>query len=322
MNTSETLKQKKHSPAKRDEDGRVLAQENEHAVLAGLAHYGFLSAAQLQALVWPDSKQSRVAQRTLKRLVERKLVQRQFNLQARQVYALTAAGACFTRAALGIEAASTLQALPAAQRSFDHRMLANDMCIRWQVLMGGSATSVFTEYSIQQGTAPIVKKEAHFGKTKGKIPDGLLLLPEFEHPTKGRVVPLAWGEVEMADKWGEDYAHLISEICHVLGGYGKERFELPNPHYARNKITYEVHAVMVACPNEQHQVKLAKSVLERLTTQPWNRHKWDYVKDGVWIWTPGMPSVNLNKWLEQHPDVAAWHADMRREWSDRNFGKD
>lgn len=316
MNIETTLDtpEKKSSPARRIDNGRVLATENEEAVLHALSRYGFLSAVQLQALVWPTSTQPRLAQRTLRRLIEEHQVERQFvKKTGGQVYALTAAGSCRTLAVFAKDPGPTLRALDKAVNVFKHRQFGNDMCIWWETLEGNTFEDVNTEYEIEKGRALINKKDAHFGKTKGKVPDALLLYPGQVDPKTGEeFTAVGWGEVEMSKKKGKDYTHLISELCHLLGGYGSQRYTLPNG--AR------VLFAMIACPAVEHEEKLVQGVLTHLATSPWKRYNWEFVKKGVCIWSGGKGWVNLNKWVLQHPEVAAWDEALRKA-NIENFGK-
>lgn len=188
-------------------DGRIIAMENEVRVLRSLHRFGWLRTRDLAALVWqrwqprpvgePDlsplvatASGLRMAQRTLRRLLDAHQVLRGQAPDRSVIYALSEAGARRLQQA-GVPAASgkdLIRSFSTAQ--FRHRSVANEIAI------GGilAGYRVSTEREIAQdrwlGAADGIA---------GKKPDVLLRGDR----------RLYWVEVERSRKNAKDYAKLL-----------------------------------------------------------------------------------------------------------------
>lgn len=164
-------------------DGRALARRNEVKVLRALHRFGWLRTRDLAALVWwqpwadkadglpnltpsrPTASALRMAQRTLKRMRQQRLVLKATGPDGGPLYALAEAGARNLRE-LGIAADSGKDLLRKFSAShYKHRNLANELAIAG-ILQG---YRVSTEREISRGLWP--GGEAGIA---GKKPDALL----------------------------------------------------------------------------------------------------------------------------------------------------
>lgn len=188
-------------------DGRIIAMENEVRVLRALHRFGWLRTRDLAVLLWqqwqksppgePDLKRPtptasdwRMAQRTLRRLVEARQVLRGQAPNGSVIYALSEAGSRRLQQ-LGVPALSgkdLIRAFSAAQ--FQHRSVANEVAIAG-ILAGYRISS---EREIAQD-----KWLGGADGIEGKKPDVLL-------QANGRVW---WYEVERSRKNAKDYARLL-----------------------------------------------------------------------------------------------------------------
>lgn len=196
-------------------DGRVLARKNEVSVLRALHRFGWLCTRQLASLGWspwaakpggapslaaqqPSASAIRSAQRTLRRLKERRLVLAAMAPDGGQIYALAEAGARALQD-LGVPAVSgkdLMRTFSAAH--YRHRTIANDIAISG-ILQGFRVTS---EREISRGRWP--GGEAGIA---GKKPDVLLRSATHWY----------WVEVERSRKNAKDYSMLLR----WLGGMRK-----------------------------------------------------------------------------------------------------
>lgn len=84
-------------------DKRLLQDKNRTAVLTWLARFGWLTSRMLAALVWPDAAQSQpMARRTLKSLIDEKLVISRSMSKGGAAYLLAAKGARLLQEQTGI----------------------------------------------------------------------------------------------------------------------------------------------------------------------------------------------------------------------------
>lgn len=195
------------------QDGRLTARNNETRVLRALHRFGWLRAKDLAALVWLNWWQSpagdpslcpakatasglRMAQYTLRRLVQARQVLRGHGPDGSVLYALAEAGARRLQA-IGVPASTgkdLVRQFSAAQ--FQHRAAANAIAI------GGiiEGFRVATEREIAQG-----RWLGGEDGISGKKPDVLL-------QGDGRVW---WVEVERSRKNAKDYAKLLRWITTV-----------------------------------------------------------------------------------------------------------
>lgn len=212
-------------------DGRALARENEVRVLRALHRFGWLRTRDVAALTWlrwsgkppnagpsfapatPTPAALRMAQRTLRRMREAKLLLQGQGPDGSVLYALSEAGARALQG-LGVEASSGKDLMRAFSTShFRHRCIANEVAIG-AIIEGFRASS---EREISQGRW--LGGEAGIA---GKRPDALL-----------RAGPqLWWVEVERSRKNAKDYARLLTWLRKVL--HDAERAGpselLPNPN--------------------------------------------------------------------------------------------
>jgi hypothetical protein len=189
-------------------DGREIARENEVKVLRALHRCGWLSSRQIGALAWqPWSKSPsatpdltppvatasgwRMAQRTLRRLFDRKQVLRSRAPNGSLIYALSEAGARRLQQ-LGVPASSgkdLIRSFSAAQ--FLHRSIANSVFIGG--LIAGFKCSSENEIARDRwiGTANGIA-----GKKADVVLQG-----------NGQIW---WIEIERSRKSARDYAKLLS----------------------------------------------------------------------------------------------------------------
>lgn len=187
-------------------DGRIIAREREQKLLHSLSRFGFLRTQDCAALrpLWgrgatgeptleapvATASDLRMAQRTLRRLVDARQVLRGQGPDGSVIYALSEAGARRLQHA-GI-AATTGKDLVRAFSSahFRHRTIANMVAIR-ALLTGYKVT---TERELSQGKSLVGEGIA------GKKPDVLL---------RGADGRAWWCEVERSRKKATDYAKLL-----------------------------------------------------------------------------------------------------------------
>lgn len=188
-------------------DGRIIASENEIRVLRALHRFGWLRTRDLAALAWqqwqkspageldlkrptPTASAWRMAQRTLRRLVDARQVLRGQAPNGSVIYALAEAGSRRLQQ-LGVPAMSgkdLIRTFSSAQ--FLHRSVANEIAING-ILAGYRAS---TEREIAQD-----KWMGGACGIAGKKPDVLL-------QAHGKVW---WYEVERSRKNAKDYARLL-----------------------------------------------------------------------------------------------------------------
>lgn len=174
------------------------AREAEHKALRLLHKFGYLTAAQVAALVYPQHAQKLVmARRTLLRLHRRNLVlvHRGEHVYSEQHYALSLPGARAVYQMTGIEAESGKDVIRAPSA---HRDAANWAAIR--LLRESTArTTVWTEREIQTGRCPV-----HV--LANKVPDTLAADEE------GYCL---WIEVEASRRGGRDMQKLVHWLVHA-----------------------------------------------------------------------------------------------------------
>jgi hypothetical protein len=194
-------------------DGRAIARENEHRILRALNRFGWLRTRDLAALAFtkwasrppavvslaaPTATASavRMAQRTLRRLRDARLVLTSDGPDGSVIYAVSEGGAR-ALAGLGIPAASgkdLVRGFSAAY--FRHRCIANELAIAG-VLQG---LRVSTEREIARGLWAGGEEGI-----AGKRPDALW--------RDGR--RWTWLEVERSRRNARDYAQLIGWLLHL-----------------------------------------------------------------------------------------------------------
>jgi len=167
----------------------------------------------LAALIWPVASQSvAMARRTVKNLVDEKLILRRPLPAGGDCLVLSAAGARFLSDELGI-----------AAHSGNSLSLGNPMhraCANWHAISCiNSGHQVWTEHQIQTATAPLVAYD-------GKIPD---LLIETEHG-------IIWVEVENAWKNRHERNKIFEFATRHLTTNGELKELLPGSYLFRVAI--------------------------------------------------------------------------------------
>lgn len=241
-----------------NKDGRAIARENEVRVLRALHRFAWLRTRDLAALVWqrwarspagePDLKPPvatdtglRMAQRTLKRLRDKRLVLSSRAPDGSVIYALAEAGA---RALQHIGVAATtgkdlMRTFSTAH--YRHRCIANEIAVG-SILAG---YRVSTEREIAQG----LWLGGEDG-IAGKKPDVLI--------RSGDTV--WWVEVERSRKNATDYARLLQ----WLGAVAQDAFRATGPVLLGEKVRWG-KLVFICTP--AFQAKLTRD----LTAAGWKK---------------------------------------------------
>lgn len=239
-------------------DGRITARENEIRVLRALHRCGWLRTRDLAALVWqgwarnpagepslkpptPTASGLRMAQRTMRRLRDKRLVLSSQAPDGSIIYALAEAGAR-TLQQIGVAAVTgkdLMRSFSAAH--FRHRCIANEIALG--AIVAGYRVS--TEREVAQG---------HWlgGEQgiKGKKPDVLL--------RSGDTV--WWVEVEKSRKNAKDYAALLK----WLGLAAQDAFRASGPTLLGEKMRWG-KVVFICTP--AFQAKLTRD----LTAAGWKK---------------------------------------------------
>lgn len=174
------------------------AREAEHKVLKLLHKFGYLTAAQVAVLVYPQHAQKLImARRTLRRLHERGLVliNKGEQIYSEQHYALSLPGARAVYQLTGIAADSGKDVIRAPSA---HRDASNWAAIRL-LHEGMGHIRVWTEREIQIGRCP-----GH--ALANKVPDALAADEE------GYCI---WVEVEDSRRGGRDMQKLVRWLVHT-----------------------------------------------------------------------------------------------------------
>jgi hypothetical protein len=174
----------------------TIARQAEAQCLWALHRFGYLTAAQISALVYAKHGQGLVmARRTLRRIAERGLVLIQPGklINDEQHYALSLNGAREVFQLAGVEARTGKDLLRIAS---PHRDACNWAAIH---MMREGYPRVWTEREIQTGAAPV----KYLGT---KVPDVLAADQE------GMVT---WVEVEASRRGGRDMQHLVDWLLHT-----------------------------------------------------------------------------------------------------------
>jgi len=169
-------------------DGRLVAAENDLNVLYWIHRFGGMTTRQLGRMAWSNhSTGQRSAQRTIKRLMRKKMVLQRSIETGGYLYLLTRKGASH------LIDHCVKNVHPDGQRhlrlaNLVHRMIANEYAI--DMLLSGH--TVWTEHEIQRGL-PNNFPDIRTPKGQAKIPDvltetqGYYRWIEVEHAPKKRV---------------------------------------------------------------------------------------------------------------------------------------
>ena len=174
---------------------RAQAREHEALMLYWLHRFGYLTAPQVAALVYPRYRQAEhLARRVLLRLERRGVVLRRPGAPGeRGYYALSQEGA---RVVVDVYELQAISGKDVLRQISPHRCYANDAVIR---MLGAGTKRVWTEREIQRGAAP-------FRSLGPKVPDALAVDAE------GGVT---WVEVEASRRGGRDLKALAEWLVHT-----------------------------------------------------------------------------------------------------------
>ncbi len=241
-----------------NKDGRAIARENEVRVLRALHRFAWLRTRDLAALVWqrwarspagePDLKPPvatdtglRMAQRTLKRLRDKRLVLSSRAPDGSVIYALAEAGARALQH-IGVPATTGKDLMRTFSTAhYRHRCIANEIAVG-SILAG---YRVSTEREIAQG----LWLGGEDG-IAGKKPDVLI--------RSGNTV--WWVEVERSRKNAKDYARLLQ----WLGAVAQDAFRATGPVLLGEKVRWG-KLVFICTP--AFQAKLTRD----LTAAGWKK---------------------------------------------------
>jgi hypothetical protein len=232
-------------------DGRAVARENEVRVLRALHRFGWLRTRDLAALVWKQWARSpagepslnpptataaglRMAQLTLRRLRDKRLVLSSRAPDGSVIYALAEAGARLLQQ-IGVTAVTGKDLVRSFSTAyFRHRCIANEIAI------GAIVTGyrVSTEREIAQG----LWLGGELG-ISGKKPDVLIRSSEVAW----------WLEVERSRKNAKDYAGLLKWLCTVA----QDAFRTTGPLLLGEKVRW-AKVIFVCTPS--FQAKLTRDL--------------------------------------------------------------
>lgn len=232
-------------------DGRITARDNEIRVLRALHRFGWLRTRDLAALVWqrwarnpaeapsfkpavPTASGLRMAQRTLRRLRDKRLVLSSRAPDGSTIYALAEAGVHGLQQ-VGIAAASGKDFMRSfSSGHFRHRCIANEVAIG--AIIKGYRVS--TEREIAKGLW--IGGESGI---EGKKPDVLLRGGD----------SVWWVEVEKSRKNSKDYVSLLK----WLGKVARDAFGAAGGELLGNKVRWN-RVVFICTP--AFQARLSKDL--------------------------------------------------------------
>lgn len=206
-----------------DKDGRLIAKENEMRVLRALHRFGWLRTRDLAALIWqhwarnpaedpnlkppmPTASGLRMAQRTLRRLHDERLVLSSRAPNGSVIYALAEAGARALQH-IGVAAVTGKDLMRTFSTShYRHRCITNEIAVG--AIVAGFRVS--PEREIAQG----LWLGGEDG-IAGKKPDVLIRAGD----------TVWWVEVERSRKNAKDYARLLN----WLGTVAQDAFRVNGP---------------------------------------------------------------------------------------------
>lgn len=245
-----------------NKDGRAIARENEVRVLRALHRFGWLRTRDFAVLVWqrwarnpagePDLKSPvptpsglRMAQRTLKRLRDKRLVLSSRAPDGSVIYALAEAGARALQQ-IGVAAATGKDMMRSfSSAHYRHRCIANEIAVGG-IVEGFRAS---TEREIAQGLWLGGEQGV-----AGKKPDVLLRSGDTAW----------WVEVERSRKNAKDYARLLK----WLGTVAQDAFRATGSTLLGEKMRWG-RVVFICTP--AFQAKLTRD----LTASGWTKAHFD-----------------------------------------------
>jgi hypothetical protein len=286
-------------------DNRVKSRLNQEKVLRALHRFGWLPVRQVHKTCWPEDETPRSAQRYLAQLLTLKHVTRKEGPDGSWVYALSSLGARRMRVEMGIVAAYDPEFSRRSEAAYQHRILANEVCVWWKRLHSDDGGDYFTEHEIVTGRAPFRWAPQYLSDPKGKIPDAILSL---EKPVTGEnkyAKWLAWVEVEHADKPTPEHEHMIRSLCDVLA-FGKKRWEIGTDSVLKFAV--------VVCPFSNQEYKLVEGLLQFLGANKVNYDAY-YVVRYLHIWRPGEAGgISILEWMLDKPAMKALKEKLGLWW--------
>ncbi len=235
-------------------------------MLYWLHRFGYLTAPQVAALVYPTYRQAEhLARRVLLRLERRGLVLRRPGAPGeRGHYALAQAGA---RAVVSVYDVQPISGKDVLRRISPHRCFANDAVIR---LLRAGTRRVWTEREIQRGAAP-------FRSLGPKVPDALAT------DTEGGVT---WVEVEASRRGGRDLKALAEWLVHTAFPPGLE-FLVPLDSPQDTLFLERVRFVLAVPQARSLAQRLYQALANMLGQMDYNVH--DYAANTLEFEIPGQP---------------------------------
>lgn len=184
------------APAPRSVDNRVIAYENDLAVLSIVAGYGHLRRSEIARAVWPSSSASvaqKMAYRTVKRLISGGHLRERNNSLGGRSLVLTDRGMAALRVH-GIAARAGHELSSVAGPHFYHRTFGTMYLIE----RSAQGHTAYGEYALSTGRCLLSQSDLR--ESFGKIPDGLVLVPGNERGYTSEVNAADWIEVESSFK--------------------------------------------------------------------------------------------------------------------------
>jgi hypothetical protein len=206
------MRTQKHGGAR--PDNRLIALENDLAVLKLVANYGHLRRSEIARGIWPHSTSSvaeKMAFRTVKRLIGGGHLHDRPNSLGGRSLVLTARGVGLLRSH-GIEARAGHELSSVGGPHFYHRTLGSRYLIE-RLAQGHAALG---EYALATGRGFIQRRELR--DRFGKIPDGLVLIPGHERGYAPNVKAADWVEVESSFKPKQELSKIF-DIAWKVGSW-------------------------------------------------------------------------------------------------------
>lgn len=186
---------KKTSPTPRP-DNRLVAEQNEFAVLKVVRDFGHLRRIEIARGVWPRSSIDvafKMAKRTVRRLLDKGMLQEKANSLGGRSLVLASRGAQHLRAH-GLDAQDGYELSSVTGPHFFHRTLGT----RYLLERAAQGERVFGEYALQKNFGPVGRSE--LGDRFEKLPDGIVLTPGSKRGYDSKVIAADWIEVESSYK--------------------------------------------------------------------------------------------------------------------------
>ena len=195
-----------NSPNPAPPDNRLVAEQNDLAVLKLVRDFGHLRRSEIARGVWPKSSvpvAEKMAQRTVKRLLDNgDLLEKPNSLGGRSLV-LSSRGATVLNSH-GIAAQDGHELSSVAGPHFYHRTLGS----RYLLERAARGHQAFGEFALQRGFGPVGRGELNERFTK--LPDGIVLTPGIERGYDANVIAADWVEVENTFKAEAELAKILS----------------------------------------------------------------------------------------------------------------